>query len=247
MREVDFAAEVMPALQTPADRAYHYISGMIDLKQVRHGELLPKADDLAKRIGVNRNAVLEALSLLQKHGLVHVGVGRAGVRVAEQVGVNREARIAWVAEHREIIHQMTTFRSILEPGIMRLVAERGLSDELHAAAQRQNELYRDARTGQERQAADAEFHRLLVSSLESRIIERHSLLVRRWVAPAFDLIPWPPGRVVDSHTEHESLLRAIEAGAPEAAERECRTHITASADLIHSLLDTMDAPSSHEG
>src|SRR5690242_10117930 len=90
MQDVDFAAQLLPFEQGPVDRAYDYIATMIDLKQVPQGGLLPKAEVLAKTIGVNRDAVLSAFNLLRAHGLVRVGVGRAGVRVAEPVGASHD-------------------------------------------------------------------------------------------------------------------------------------------------------------
>lgn len=242
MTVVDLAAELVPTAQSPVDRAYHYISGLIDLKIVAHGELLPKADVLAKRIGVNRDAVLDAFRQLQAHGLVRVGLGRAGVRVAEQVGASRDARIAWVWEHRETIAEMATLRSILEPGVIRLVAERGLSRRVLASARREHTRLVDGLPSQQRQAADAEFHRLLMSGIEAKTIERLSLLVRRWVVPAFDLIAWPPNRTEQNHAEHQALLEAIEARDPGTAEDLMHRHVAASTHLIHDFLASLDTP-----
>jgi DNA-binding FadR family transcriptional regulator len=236
MSDVDFAAEIVSSSQGPVDRAYHYIAALIDLKQVPHGGLLPRAELLAREIGVSRPSVLTALGLLEKQGLVRVGVGRAGVRVAESVGASRDARVGWVADHRDVIAQMATLRAIVEPGVMRLVAERGLT---RAQKKRARELHAEMCGGVDHQgylAADTEFHRLLSTAIEGPVIERLSLLIRRWVAPALDLIPWPPNRREVSNTEHEALLSALEAKDPDAAEQAVRVHISATTARTHQML-----------
>lgn len=240
MPEVDFAAELLPTPQRPVERAYHYIATLIDLKRVPHGGLLPRAELLAREIGVSRPSVLAALSLLEKQGLVRVGTGRAGVRVAELVGASRDARIAWLYEHRRPIDEMATLRTIVEPGVMRLVAERGLSQTVRSRVQ---ELHQEMCGPVDHQgylAADTEFHRLLASACGAPSIERLGLLIRRWVAPALDLIVWPPNRRHASNTEHEQLLVTVEANDPDAAEQAIRYHIGASTNSIHQLLASMD-------
>jgi GntR family transcriptional regulator, sialic acid-inducible nan operon repressor len=241
MTDVDFAADLVPATHSPVDRAYQYIASLIDLKRVPHGGLLPRAELLAREIGVSRPSVLTALGLLEKQGLVRVGTGRAGVRVAELTGASRDARVAWLFEHRRVIDEMAILRTIVEPGVIRLVAERGLSNGLKAQAR---ELHQEMCGPVDHQgylAADTEFHRLLVSACGATSVERLSLLIRRWVAPALDLIVWPPNRRNASNTEHEQLLAAIEAHDPDAAEQSIRHHIDASTNSIHQLLTSMDA------
>lgn len=49
--------------------------------EVRPGERIPQAKDLAAVLDVNTNTVLRALSLLRDQGLLEVGRGR-GIRVA---------------------------------------------------------------------------------------------------------------------------------------------------------------------
>ena len=49
--------------------------------EVRPGECIPRAKDLAAVLGVNTNTVLRALRILRDQGLLEVGRGR-GIRVA---------------------------------------------------------------------------------------------------------------------------------------------------------------------
>ena len=241
MDDVDFAAQLLPAVQTPVDRAYDYIAGLIDLKQVPHGSLLPTAGELAKTIGVNRDAVLSALQLLQAQGLVRIGIGRAGVRVAEPLGANYDARVEWVWENRETIAQMVALRAIVDPGVLRLTAENGLTATQQKRARDLHEEMRGPVHHQEYLAADTEFHRLLAEASGKPVIVRLSLLVRRWVAPALDLIPRPAHRRGGSNDEHEELLTAIEAGDADRAEDVGRRHILATMERIRELLDGMEA------
>lgn len=237
---VDFAAEIVPSAQGPVDRAYHYIAGLIDLKQVPDGGLLPTAEVIAKTLGLSRPTVLNAFSLLQAQGFVRVGTGRAGIRVAEPVGTGYDARMEWAWRHRDVIAQMAKLRKMVEPGVMRTAAEHGLSTEAHAEADRLLEVMSSDVDRYGYLAADTRFHALLASASQSPVIERLALLIRRWTQPMFDLITFPPDRREQSHTEHIDLLAAIKARDPEQAEAATHRHIAASAGLIRDLLDDLE-------
>ncbi len=241
MEQVDLAAEVLTGRQSAIDRAYQYIAALIDLKQVPQGGTLPRAELLAERAGVSRPSVLAALNLLQAQGLVNVGPGRAGVRVSEPVGAGRDARVRWVYEHRDIIRQMALLRSMVDPGIARLTAERGLKGDVADEVNRHHDDMCGPilHTGGY-MATDTEFHRLLAESSDAPVLVRLSLLTRRWVAGAFDLLPWPPHSRERSNEQHTAILSAIEARDPDRAEEATRQHLDVTTPHLLNLLDQME-------
>ena len=244
MQDVDLAAELLSGQHSAIDRAYQYIAAMIDLKQVPQGGTLPRAELLAERIGVSRPSVLAALNLLQAQGLVNVGPGRAGVRVSEQVGAGRDARVQWVYDHRDTIRQMAYLRTLVDPGLARLTAERGLSAELDEDVRRLHlDMCGPILHTQGYMASDTEFHRLLAECGGAPVLVRLSLLTRRWVAAAFDLLPWPPHSRERSNAEHDAILAAVEARDPEAAEEATRKHIAVTTAPLFALLDSMEPQS----
>lgn len=235
----DFDLEVTGQPMSKAvEKAFRYIASLIDLKQVRQGERLPSSAALSAEIGVNRPAVLQALKQLEKQGQVVVGTGRAGARVFEPIGAALDARVAWVFENAETIKQMAILREMIEPGIARLLATNGMaSDQLLEAKRLLNSMEQPI-DQQDYLALDTQFHSILAQATGMEVLSRLGLLIRRWVAPAIDIIPWPPNRRMFSTQEHAELINAIEVADPDRAALVALKHVEAGTTLILSTLSS---------
>jgi len=185
---------------------------------VLDGEMAPGARlsqlELAERLGVSRTPVREALRRLAGEGLVDA-LPQRGFRVAE-------LGLPAVMRRLEV-------RSLLEPGIARLAAERAGPDDLERLAE-DIERERRARSSEAAHDASRDFHLdlaraahndELVSVLEALWIVEvgRRLLARRASAP-----DWQDNDV----REHEAILAAVGAGDGEAAERLSRDHVLAA-------------------
>jgi GntR family transcriptional regulator, transcriptional repressor for pyruvate dehydrogenase complex len=235
-----FEADIEPFSRRAAvERAHRYITRLIDLKEYNPGDRLPAAAKLSEEIGVSRPVVLEALAILASNGRVSVGPGAAGSRVLGTDGPHQAARIAWLTENAETIANMAVVRQIIEPGIARLLAERGMS----AAYVRKTGAVLaklDEVTPEDRDrmlALDSEFHGLLGAATEMPSLAEISNTCRMWVAPAFDMIRWSASeRPKQSQKEHYAILDAIQAKDADAAWSAALAHMAASTPHIEALM-----------
>lgn len=215
--------------------ARRYVTDLISLKQVKPGEHLPPATLLSRRIGVSRPVVLQALKLLAQEGRITVRPGRAGTVVLAPDGPERAARTAWLAQHREVILQMAYLRTMIEPGIARLAATRGLSKTRLSRAERLLRSMQGVTDEQVQRGLDAEFHTLISGAARTPLLHDLSVAARSWVAPAFDVIPWPEGKWPASTAEHRQLLAAVAVGEANRASDIALEHARASAGLIEQF------------
>src|SRR5688572_27689522 len=109
--------------------AYERLVHLIELRQPSSSRRLPTAAALSQEIGVSRPVVLEALRQLAAEGRVAVGQGAGGIWVLSGQHEGRKKRQKWARENASTIAAMAVLRRILEPGIARYVAERGMSEQ----------------------------------------------------------------------------------------------------------------------
>ena len=169
-------------------QAQRHIESLIDLRRIKPGGRLPPSAQLAEQAGVSRPAVLQALKILGDQKRVIVRPGRGGTWVAGHAPSNLQARVARAWEHRETIIQMGYLRQMLEQGVARRVAERGMSPQMMVEARRMSAGVRPENNPdrEERRACDTELHLLIA-------------------------------RANEYSDEHEALLDAIERRDPDAA------------------------------
>src|SRR5687767_2745390 len=115
------------------EQAHKHISRAIYLREVLPSHRLPSANELSQEIGVSRPSVLEALKILSKEGVVQINRGRTGVEVLPSVGTNRKKRLDWLDANRETVVEMVLIREMVEPGIVRIVASREVSESVRRA------------------------------------------------------------------------------------------------------------------
>ncbi len=218
-----------------ADHARRQIATLIDLKRFKPGTRLPAAAILSEELGINRPAVLSALRVLESEGRVSRRDGGRSFFV-ELNGSALKARKEWVLQHRHAILQMSYLREVVESGIARLVATKGISPRLLRDCKKLMAAWDSTEDRQEMLALDTDFHRFLATASKMPLMADLALIARKWVAPAFDVIAWPDGRKRSSHQEHMEILKAIEEGDGEAAAQAAIRHVRASTVLIESML-----------
>ncbi len=185
------------------------------------GERLSEIE-LAKRLGVSRTPVREALMRLAQEGLVELLPGRG----------------AWVRELTPgEVREVYEVRAALEAEAARLAAKRARPEALAALAEAEAALYRippEDRAGQT--AADARFHALLVAASENRELERlfHRLDAKLALARRFSADENQSPRTL---AEHRAIVEAIRARAPDEAAAAARAHIERFRDLVARRLE----------
>ncbi len=189
--------------------AYDAIRELIVSGSLAPGARVGQAE-IAEQLGISRGPVREALRRLVGDGLVEFEVNR-GFFVAD-FGL-------------DVVLQRLEARTLLEPQIARLAAERRTDADLDALRAAIDEERR-ATTSETAHDASRAFHLALAKATGNdklwRLIDElwiadvgRRLLARRYAAPT-----WPE----DDAREHEEVLAAVEAGDGARAEELMRRH-----------------------
>lgn len=200
-------------VQSTAERVYHELLRAILSGAIRRGEVL-KQESLARRLGVSRTPVREALMRLASEGLVRLEAHH-GARVT---GLDfGDMQHAWRA------------RIVLESGAARLAAAvrspealRGMHDALKRQCQPENDLEDNLR-------ANRDFHLALVAASENPYLIRFAEMLWSFqiAVPIFGRQALEPREIRLWVEDHRKILEAVEAGNVDAAEELTRRHIAA--------------------
>ena len=223
------------------DHVRRAVAQWIDLGKFTSDELLPSAHELAKRLGVSRPMVLQGLKLLEAEGRVVIRPG-AGTWVAPLADNNVAVRRAHVWQRRDEILETCVLREMIEVGVARELAGRGLDRRRLREARALNERLRavvDAPGAYRR--LDTEFHEVVTAGLPMPTVTTALMNARAVVSLTFDFLPWPADRREVSCDEHDRLLDVIANRDVQAAEEVTRSHVSASSALIRDMLTRDDA------
>jgi DNA-binding GntR family transcriptional regulator len=201
------------------------LRGAIITGELTTGERL-KTADIAGRYGVSSTPVREALRHLESLGFVHF--------IPRKMGVVKEFST------REI-EEIYTIQVELEGLAARLTSRRCSARELQKLKKNQKQMEAAYEKGKldEYIRMNAEFHRLfsqfsgnqrLMKMIEntSDHIERFRFLILKY-----------PGKPRDSLLQHQTILEALQARDPEAAEQAVKLHVTCGYELLRKIIESV--------
>jgi GntR family transcriptional regulator, transcriptional repressor for pyruvate dehydrogenase complex len=205
------------------------------------GDRLGREEDLARRFGVSRPTLREALRLLSSSHLVRASKGPGGgifVAATPEEGIGRtvSASVASMLQSQTItLEELLETRMLFEVPLVGLAAQRATE----ADVARLYALIEEA----ESRPDDAE----LVGSVDERLHRTISEIAGNRLAAAFNAwvveVLQPPLRelvapaVVEAVIveQHRDIVRGIEKGDPAAAERAMREHLVYVRDLVAAI------------
>lgn len=196
------------------------------------GTRLPAERDLARHLRVSRVTLREALSELQKVGVLQIQRGRYGGAVVQQApNVPAGQHPLGVAEVEDIL----VFRSVVEPAAAELAsaadlspeARRHLADALDAVAAAPVEQYRPLDARFHIAIAELSGHPSLVDAVASARARSSDLL---------DRIPMLQTNLEHSNRQHQDIVDAILAGDPIRARTAMTEHLEGTASLLRGFL-----------
>ncbi len=231
----------MPALSPPdleqitatplvGDRTYQAIRDAILSRVFAPGSKLT-VDVVAKRLGVSRTPVKEALVRLEREGLVRM-VPRHGAFVATLAP--------------EEVLEIYDLREVLEGLAARKAAQRVTRQHLARLATLLRKTEAHAAAGDLTLYSDVDllFHQTIREASGSpRLIDTLENLrgqVRLLMSTSIVL----PGRLEKSVQEHRRIYEALKRRDPEAAEEAARAHMRASREAMASYLSQQPLPGS---
>jgi len=211
--------------RTRAELACQKIADDILNGVFRPGERLEEVG-LAKRYGLSRTPVREALRHLASSGLVHLNPRRgASVSLPDE---------GTLAELFEVLGE-------LEAACARFAAVRmSPSERAHLALSHKAALTAARAEDVEGYiACNRDFHRLIYGGAHNGSLLNTVVNMRGRMAPFSRAQFRLPGRLMQSHREHEQVMAAIFDGDPVGAADAMRCHVTdihsASAHFMHGL------------
>ena len=185
-------------------------------KLIVNGSMAPgqRLDEmvLAKKYGVSRTPVREAIRALIAIGLVQ-NTGKQGSQVAK-------LSISMLIEMFELM-------AVLEGMCAQLAARRATKNQLFEM-QKTHELLEktfEKGTHKEFYNVNLQFHDLLYNASHTQYLAEETLRLRRRLSPYRMRVTFQPGRMNSTLEEHNKILIAIKKGESEIAKNEAISHL----------------------
>jgi len=217
----------MTEMKTPHKDAYELILDAIDTGIYKPGSRLVESE-LAERFGVSRTPIREALQRLETQNLL-----------------TRDGRSLIVAslDHSQL-SELYVVRGTLEGLAARLAARHSTPEEravLRDMLEADRKLVGDPMA---MSRANRRFHKQVHLASHNRFLVQQLDLVHRSMALLASTSIAVDGRPTDTMEEHEQIVRAIEEGDGDAADRALREHIS-QAFIIRLRLDAEAVEAAH--
>lgn len=203
------------------------------------GDKVPSERVLMERFGVGRPAVREALQSLHMQGLITITHGeRSRVNEISPNTVFKQsddvARLLLDSVPGNLEH-LKQARRMFELGVVRAAAEKADAEDVaRLRAVLDNQRSHAPPAGDDRAfvEADMRFHTAIADILENPVITAVSSAMLRWLQEYHvSLLHWS-GKEDVTLREHEKIIDAIAANAPDEAASEMKNHLERSQTLF---------------
>ena len=185
-------------------------------KLIVNGSMVPgqRLDEmvLAKKYGVSRTPVREAIRALIAIGLVQ-NTGKQGSQVAK-------LSISMLIEMFELM-------AVLEGMCAQLAARRATKNELLEMQKTHQLLEKTFEKGTHKEFynVNLQFHDQLYNASHTQYLAEETLRLRRRLSPYRMRVTFQPGRMSSTLEEHKKILIAINKGESELAKNEAISHL----------------------
>lgn len=221
------------------EEAIKRILQAIKLGAVTFGDRLPPERELARRLGVSRVTLREALKALTAEGYVESRRGRSGgTFITYEPGQDHEpvAPELDAEDLREHVRDAVILRRVLEPGAAEAAAARELDeDETRYLRDRLAEVTA-ARSRETHRLADARLHLAIAELSGSSSLIAAVADAQMTLADLLAAIPVLSRNIDHSNTQHAAIVEAILANDPEAAGSRMRDHVDGTSALLTGFL-----------
>ena len=206
-------------------------------EQILSGRLSPLAQlpperNLATQFGVSRNAVREAVKILQTRGLVEIKQGCGTIVTGDPTMPVQQAYLDILKGEKDVEYKLLEMRIGLETYVAAIAAQRATTRDLKKINQNLDEFRRHVEDLDLCAELDIEFHRLIVDSSQNKLFNLilapmavMLLEYRRRSLKGADRL------TVLEH--HKAVVEAIEAKDPSLASTLMRKHLeTAYTEML---------------
>jgi DNA-binding FadR family transcriptional regulator len=218
-----------------SDEVFARLKHMIETGELKAGDDMPSERELMERYGVGRPAIREAMQALAGKGLVEISQGeRAKVLRITAESIFRQVDLPakmMLSGSSDSLEHLKSARIFFERGMIREAAARATPEhitQLNALLDKQRQSLGDADAFIE---ADMEFHQYIAQISGNPIFAAVSGAMLGWLKSYHtEMLIWT-GRENFTLAEHEEIIRTIENGNADLAEKAMIKHLERSRAL----------------
>jgi len=224
-------------IENPVDKIIMQLKNLISSGQLKPGDRLPAERILAERFGVGRGYIREAIMKLEFYGLLKTSpqsgtyVSGFSLKIIDSIFTDI------INFNKGDFASMIEARYYLEINAAALAAERRSEEDIHFMKDALAEYDAKAKNGSSVVQEDMLFHIKLASATKNSVIESMLLII---IPDLIKVIVenniCDTDRTKTSIPEHHSILDAIEASNPEAAEKAMKVHLQKIMDSRNTFL-----------
>ena len=200
-------------------------------RRLAPGEKLPNELELSRTLGVSRATLREAIRTLIARGVLEVRRGK-GTFVSERVTEIDDFGFDRLDQVRGQLRDLFELRRIFEPSAARLACDRATEEELTEILARGAEVERRIRAGEDRAAADREFHAAIVRATHNEFMVRLLPMINQAVEAAISAGDHQDQLAEDTLRDHALLLEFFRKRDAAGAEHAMAIHMHHSIDVM---------------
>ena len=192
-------------------------------ENLKPGDRLPNESILAKKMGVGRSSIREAMKLLASRNIVTIRQG-SGTYISQTPGmVDDPLGFSFIADKQKLAQDSLEVRFLLEPAIASLAAQNASEEDISLLRRLCQEVEDLVRLGQDHTQKDIEFHTSIALSSKNVVVPRLIPVINSAIPLLIELT----GNTLKQETidTHRALTDAIAAHNAAAAHDAMYLHL----------------------
>lgn len=192
-------------------------------ENLKPGDRLPNESILAKKMGVGRSSIREAMKLLASRNIVTIRQG-SGTYISQTPGmVDDPLGFSFIADKQKLAQDSLEVRFLLEPAIASLAAQNASEEDISLLRRLCQEVEDLVRLGQDHTQKDIEFHTAIALSSKNVVVPRLIPVINSAIPLLIELT----GNTLKQETidTHRALADAIAAHNAAAAHDAMYLHL----------------------
>lgn len=192
-------------------------------ENLKPGDRLPNESILAKKMGVGRSSIREAMKLLASRNIVTIRQG-SGTYISQTPGmVEDPLGFSFIADKQKLAQDSLEVRFLLEPAIASLAAQNASEEDIALLRRLCQEVEDLVRLGQDHTQKDIEFHTAIALSSKNVVVPRLIPVINSAIPLLIELT----GNTLKQETidTHRALADAIAAHNAAAAHDAMYLHL----------------------
>lgn len=192
-------------------------------ENLKPGDRLPNESILAKKMGVGRSSIREAMKLLASRNIVTIRQG-SGTYISQTPGmVEDPLGFSFITDKQKLAQDSLEVRFLLEPAIASLAAQNASEEDIALLRRLCQEVEDLVRLGQDHTQKDIEFHTAIALSSKNVVVPRLIPVINSAIPLLIELT----GNTLKQETidTHRALTDAIAAHNAAAAHDAMYLHL----------------------